>query len=71
MLIEFPVGQVVHHTTGAACDDHAEGEDHPYIKSEVAHSMSRYDQSDPGRPQEHYPPDWPVEPCDLDPERNI
>ena len=71
MLIELSVGQVIDHTTGAACDDHAEGKDHPYFEPELARSVSRYGQCDPGRPEEHDPADWPVEPCDLDPERNM
>ena len=71
MLIELAVGQVVDDTTGAACNDHAEGEDHPYIKPELARCNSSESQRDPCWPQEHDPPDRPVEPCDLDPERNI
>ena len=71
MLIELTVGQVVDDATGASCDDDPKRKDHPYIKPELARSMSCYGQRDPGRPQEHDPPDRSVEPCDLDPERNI
>ena len=40
ILIELAIGQVIDDTTGAPRDDHTQRKDHPYIKPELARSLS-------------------------------